>query len=27
MSRLFDDPKVRQDLTPQPPSDAWKDDD
>lgn len=27
MSRLFDDPRVRQDLTPQPPSDSWKDDD
>jgi ribosome-binding factor A len=27
MSRLFDDPKVRQDLTPQPPSDSWKDED
>jgi ribosome-binding factor A len=25
MSRLFDDPKVRQDLSPQPPSDVWKD--
>ena len=27
MSRLFDDPKVRQDLAPQPPSDSWKDED
>ena len=27
MSRLFDDPRVRQDLSPQPPSDAWKDED
>ena len=27
MNRLFDDPRVRQDLTPQPPSDAWKDED
>ena len=27
MNRLFDDPKVRQDLTPQPPSDSWKDED
>ena len=27
MSRLFDDPKVRQDLSPQPPSEAWKDED
>lgn len=27
MARLFDDPKVRQDLTPQPPSDSWKDED
>jgi ribosome-binding factor A len=27
MSRLFDDPKVRQDLAPQPPSDGWKDED
>ncbi|WP_411287711.1 30S ribosome-binding factor RbfA [Phenylobacterium sp.] len=27
MSRLFDDPRVRQDLQPQPPSDAWKDED
>ena len=27
MSRLFDDPKVRQDLRPQPPSDSWKDED
>ncbi|MFN3512386.1 MAG: 30S ribosome-binding factor RbfA [Phenylobacterium sp.] len=27
MSRLFDDPKVRQDISPQPPSDAWKDED
>lgn len=27
MSRLFDDPRVRQDLTPQPPSDSWKDED
>lgn len=27
MNRLFDDPKVRRDLTPDEPSDAWKDDD
>ena len=27
IGRLFDDPKVAQDLTPQPPSDAWKDED
>lgn len=27
MARLFDDPKVRQDLEPQPPSDSWKDED
>lgn len=27
IGRLFDDPKVRQDLEPQPPSDSWKDDD
>jgi ribosome-binding factor A len=32
MSRLFDDPKVQQDLarqdfTPDPPSDSWKDED
>lgn len=27
MAKLFDDPKVRQDLTPQPPSDSWKDED
>jgi ribosome-binding factor A len=27
MARLFDDPKVRQDLQPQPPSDSWKDED
>ncbi|MDB5466777.1 MAG: rbfA [Phenylobacterium sp.] len=27
MSRLFDDPRVRQDLEPQPPSDGWKDED
>jgi ribosome-binding factor A len=27
MNRLFDDPKVRQDLTPQEPSDSWKDED
>lgn len=27
MSRLFADPKVRQDLTPDAPSDSWKDDD
>ena len=27
MNRLFDDPKVRQDLTPDEPSDAWKDED
>lgn len=24
---LFDDPRVAQDLTPQPPSDSWKDED
>lgn len=27
IGRLFDDPKVRQDLTPQPPSGSWKDED
>lgn len=27
MARLFDDPRVRQDLTPDAPSDAWKDED
>ena len=27
MNRLFDDPKVRQDLTPDEPSDSWKDED
>jgi ribosome-binding factor A len=27
MNRLFDDPRVRQDLAPQPPSDSWKDED
>lgn len=27
MSRLFENPKVQQDLTPQPPSDSWKDED
>ena len=27
MSRLFDDPRVAQDLRPQPPSDGWKDED
>jgi ribosome-binding factor A len=27
MGRLFDDPRVRQDLSPQPPSDSWKDED
>ena len=27
MARLFDNPKVQQDLQPQPPSDAWKDED
>ena len=27
MDRLFDDPRVRQDLAPQPPSDSWKDED
>lgn len=27
MSALFADPKVRQDLTPDAPSDSWKDDD
>lgn len=26
IQRLFDDPKVRQDLTPDEPSDSWKDD-
>lgn len=27
MSRLFDDPRVRRDLTPDAPSSAWKDED
>lgn len=27
MNRLFDDPRVRQDLTPDAPSDSWKDGD
>jgi ribosome-binding factor A len=27
MSRLFDDPRVRQDLTPDAPSGSWKDED
>jgi ribosome-binding factor A len=27
MNRLFEDPRVAQDLRPQPPSDAWKDED
>jgi ribosome-binding factor A len=27
IGRLFDDPKVAQDLSPQPPSDSWKDED
>ena len=27
MGRLFDDPRVAQDLRPQPPSDSWKDED
>jgi ribosome-binding factor A len=27
MSRLFDDPRVRQDLEPDAPSDSWKDED
>jgi ribosome-binding factor A len=27
MNRLFDDPRVRQDLAPQAPSDTWKDED
>lgn len=27
MAKLFDDPKVRRDLTPDEPSDSWKDDD
>lgn len=27
MAKLFDDPKVRQDLTPDAPSDSWKDED
>jgi len=25
IARLFDDPRVRQDLTPDEPSDSWKD--
>ncbi|MBS0333702.1 MAG: 30S ribosome-binding factor RbfA [Proteobacteria bacterium] len=27
MNRLFEDPRVAQDLRPQPPSDSWKDED
>ena len=27
MNRLFQDPRVAQDLAPQPPSDSWKDED
>lgn len=27
MAKLFDDPRVAQDLKPQPPSDSWKDED
>lgn len=27
IGKLFDDPKVRQDLTPDAPSDSWKDED
>jgi ribosome-binding factor A len=27
MNALFDDPRVAQDLRPQPPSDSWKDED
>lgn len=27
MRALFDNPHIQQDLTPQPPSDSWKDDD
>jgi ribosome-binding factor A len=27
MAALFDDPRVRQDLTPDEPSDSWKDED
>jgi len=27
MARLFDDPRVRRDLTPDEPSESWKDDD
>ena len=27
IGRLFDDPRVRQDLTPDAPSDSWKDED
>lgn len=27
MAKLFEDPRVAQDLRPQPPSDAWKDQD
>jgi ribosome-binding factor A len=27
MNRLFEDPRVSQDLRPQPPSDSWKDED
>ena len=27
MNRLFDNPRVQQDLQPQPPSDSWKDED
>ena len=27
LAKLFDDPKVRRDLTPDEPSDSWKDED
>ena len=27
IGRLFDDPRVAQDLSPRPPSDSWKDED
>ena len=27
ITRLFEDPRVAQDLAPQPPSDSWKDED
>jgi len=27
MQRLFDDPRVRRDLTPDEPSGSWKDED